>query len=122
MWTNREATSTREIPGRAVVIGGGPNCIETSQWLSRLGSSVTLVEHSGRLLDREEPQAGKMIQHGQAVASELRQTEDQVAVAERLRAVRDSLASCDPVHAEWCEDPDALHPGQYLTLGGPRIR
>lgn len=53
----------------------------------------------------------------QAVASELRRTEDQAAAAERLRAARDSLASYDPVHAEWYEDPDALHPGQFLTLG-----
>ena len=63
VWTNREATTTREIPDRALVIGGGPNGIETSQWLSRLGSSVTLVEHSDRLLDREDQGAGEMIQH-----------------------------------------------------------
>src|SRR3954466_9899877 len=46
VWTNHEATTTRDVPERAVVIGGGPNGIETSQWLSRLGSSITLVEHS----------------------------------------------------------------------------
>jgi pyruvate/2-oxoglutarate dehydrogenase complex dihydrolipoamide dehydrogenase (E3) component len=63
VWTNREATTTREIPGRILVIGGGPNGIDTSQWLSRLGSSVTLVEHSDRLLDREAPGAGDMIRH-----------------------------------------------------------
>ncbi len=62
VWTNREATTTREVPERAVIIGGGPNGIETSQWLSRLGSQVTLVEHSDRLIDREDPKVGEIIQ------------------------------------------------------------
>ncbi len=62
VWTNREATTTREIPARAVVVGGGPNGIETSQWLSRYGSQVTLVQHSNRLADREEPKVGEVIE------------------------------------------------------------
>ena len=61
-WTNREATTTRVVPSRALVIGGGPNGIETAQWLSRLGSQVTIVEHSERLLAREEAQVGEFIQ------------------------------------------------------------
>lgn len=61
-WTNREATTTREIPARAVVIGGGPNGVETSQWLSRYGSHVTLVQHSGRLANREDPKVGEFIE------------------------------------------------------------
>ncbi len=62
VWTNREATTTREVPGRAVIVGGGPNGIETSQWLSRLGSSVTLVQSSDRLINREDPQVAGIIQ------------------------------------------------------------
>jgi pyruvate/2-oxoglutarate dehydrogenase complex dihydrolipoamide dehydrogenase (E3) component len=62
VWTNREATTTREVPERAVIIGGGPNGIETSQWLSRLGSQVTLVHHSARLINREDGQVGEIIQ------------------------------------------------------------
>jgi len=61
VWTNREATTTREVPEKALVIGGGPNGIETSQWLSRLGSRVTLVESSDRLHSREDPQVGEII-------------------------------------------------------------
>ncbi len=60
-WTNREATTTREVPGRAVVVGGGPNGIETAQWLSRLGSEVTVVEHSEGLIGREDPRVGETI-------------------------------------------------------------
>jgi len=52
VWTNREATTAREVPERAVIIGGGPNGIETSQWLSRMGCRVTFVQSPNRLIDR----------------------------------------------------------------------
>ena len=61
VWTNREATTTREIPGRAVVVGGGANGIETSQWLSRLGCSVTIVQNPETLINREDPQVGELL-------------------------------------------------------------
>ncbi len=62
VWTNREATTTREVPERALIIGGGPNGIETSQWLSRMGCRVTLVQSPDRLIDREDPKVGEIIQ------------------------------------------------------------
>ncbi len=61
-WTNREVTTMREVPGRAVVIGGGPNGIEASQWLNRFGAEVTIVEASDRLISREDREAGEIIQ------------------------------------------------------------
>ena len=61
VWTNREATTTHEVPGRAVIIGGGANGIETSQWLSRLGCSVTIVQSPETLLNREDPQVGELL-------------------------------------------------------------
>jgi len=62
VWTNREATTTREVPERAVIVGGGANGVETSQWLSRLGCSVTLVQSPDTLVNREDPQVGELIQ------------------------------------------------------------
>lgn len=56
----------------------------------------------------------------EAVAAELRASEDEAAEAGRLRAARDALAAYSPVHAEWYEDPDAITPGEYLTLGAGR--
>ena len=61
VWTNREATTTREVPGRVVIIGGGPNGVETSQWLSRLGCEVTLVQHADVLVNREDRRVGEII-------------------------------------------------------------
>lgn len=61
VWTNREATTTREVPGRAVIIGGGPNGVETGQWLSRLGCKVTIVQHADVLVNREDRRVGEII-------------------------------------------------------------
>lgn len=61
-WTNREATTFSEVPGRAVVIGGGPVGVELAQLLSRLGAEVTVVEMGDRLMGREDPRVGELVQ------------------------------------------------------------
>jgi pyruvate/2-oxoglutarate dehydrogenase complex dihydrolipoamide dehydrogenase (E3) component len=61
VWTNREATTLREIPARAVVLGGSAVGVELGQFLARMGCAVTLVEHGDRLLDREEPRVGEIV-------------------------------------------------------------
>ena len=53
-WSNREATTAKEIPGRLVIIGGGVVGVEMAQAFQTLGSQVTLVEGERRLLPREE--------------------------------------------------------------------
>jgi pyruvate/2-oxoglutarate dehydrogenase complex dihydrolipoamide dehydrogenase (E3) component len=53
-WTNREATTTRAIPERLVIVGGGVVGVETAQAFQTLGSQVTLIEGERRLLPREE--------------------------------------------------------------------
>jgi pyruvate/2-oxoglutarate dehydrogenase complex dihydrolipoamide dehydrogenase (E3) component len=60
-WTNREATELTEIPGSAVVIGGGAVGVELAQFLARFGSEVTVVQGPPRLADREEPQIGDLL-------------------------------------------------------------
>lgn len=62
VWTNREATTSREVPDRTLIIGGGPNGIEAAQWLSRLGSRVTVVQSADRLIDREDPEVGRLME------------------------------------------------------------
>jgi pyruvate/2-oxoglutarate dehydrogenase complex dihydrolipoamide dehydrogenase (E3) component len=53
-WTNREATTTKAIPERLVIVGGGVVGVETAQAFQTLGSQVTLIEGERRLLPREE--------------------------------------------------------------------
>jgi pyruvate/2-oxoglutarate dehydrogenase complex dihydrolipoamide dehydrogenase (E3) component len=61
-WDNRGATSATEVPGRLVVLGGGPVGCELAQAFRRLGSEeVTVVIRGERLLAREEPFAGREV-------------------------------------------------------------
>jgi pyruvate/2-oxoglutarate dehydrogenase complex dihydrolipoamide dehydrogenase (E3) component len=53
-WTNREATTAKEVPGRLAILGGGVVGVEMAQAYSSLGSTVTLIERSDRLIAREE--------------------------------------------------------------------
>src|SRR4051795_7439989 len=53
-WTNRQATTAKEIPARLVIAGGGVVGTEMAQAFQSLGSQVTLVEGERRLLPREE--------------------------------------------------------------------
>ena len=60
-WTNREATRTHKIPQSLVVMGGGPVGCELSQFFSRMGSQVTVVERGERLLGRIHSDAGRLL-------------------------------------------------------------
>ncbi len=61
VWTNREATTTSEIPGRIVVVGGGPEGVELAQAFQTLGSQVTLIEAQQRVLPRAEEFASAQV-------------------------------------------------------------
>jgi dihydrolipoamide dehydrogenase len=54
-WTNREATTAKEVPGRLAILGGGVVGVEMAQAYNSLGSDVTLIERGDRLIAREEP-------------------------------------------------------------------
>src|SRR5215216_7299305 len=43
-WTNREGTTSKQVPARLVVLGGGVVGVELAQAWRSLGSHVTLVE------------------------------------------------------------------------------
>jgi dihydrolipoamide dehydrogenase len=61
-WTNREATSVKQVPKRLVVIGGGPVACEMAQALHPLGAEETTVLVRGsELLPRTEPFARDLV-------------------------------------------------------------
>lgn len=60
-WTNIEATTATEVPGRLAILGGGVVGAEMAQAWASLGSQVTLVHRGERLLEREEPFAGEQV-------------------------------------------------------------
>jgi len=62
-WTNREATSAKQVPRRLLVLGGGSIGVELGQAFRRLGSdAVTIIENAPRLIAHEEPYASAELQ------------------------------------------------------------
>ncbi len=59
--TSDSVWSLREQPKRLLVLGGGPIGSELTQAFARLGSQVTQVESSPRLLVREDPEVSEMV-------------------------------------------------------------
>jgi dihydrolipoamide dehydrogenase len=60
-WTNRAATTAKQVPARLTILGGGVVGCELAQAWSSLGSEVAVVEGLPRLLSREEPFAGEQV-------------------------------------------------------------
>lgn len=60
--TNEQAFSITKRPESLAVIGGGPIGCELGQAFSRLGSQVTIIASSDRLLSKEDPEAAQVIQ------------------------------------------------------------
>src|SRR5262249_13121850 len=65
-WTNRQGTTSQQVPGRLVVLGGGVAGVELGQaWLT-LGSEVAVIAGGPRLLAREEEFARRFVPDGLA--------------------------------------------------------
>jgi len=64
--TNETVFSLTECPSRMVVVGGGPIGCEMAQAFQRLGSQVTLIERSGQILTREDPDAARIVSEAMA--------------------------------------------------------
>lgn len=77
------------LPGRLLVLGGGPIGVELAQAFARLGARVTLVESQARLLAREDPEVSDLVQ------SRFREEGIDVRVAHR--AVRFAMEGEDRV-------------------------
>ena len=60
-WTHREATSTRELPSSAVILGGGPVGVELAQIYARFGVKVVLVQSDNRILDKDHPKSSDAV-------------------------------------------------------------
>lgn len=79
-WTNREATSTRELPASLVILGAGPTGVEVAQVFARYGVPTTLVASQPRVHAKGHPR------NSAALEATLRR--DGVDVRTGVRAVR----------------------------------
>ena len=59
--TSDTVWNLREQPKRLIVLGGGPIGCELVQCFARLGSNVTIIEMSPRLLVREDEDASELV-------------------------------------------------------------
>ncbi len=53
--TNKEVFSLEALPSTMVVLGGGPIAIEMAQAFTRLGTDVTVIQRSPKILTKEDP-------------------------------------------------------------------
>jgi len=60
--THAEAFDQDSLPRRIVMLGGGPIGLEFAQVYARLGAEVTVVELLPRLLPREDPEVGRLLE------------------------------------------------------------
>jgi len=60
--TSDSLWNLKELPKKFIILGGGPIGCELAQSYARLGSEVTLIEMSSRLLIREDPEVSHLIQ------------------------------------------------------------
>jgi pyruvate/2-oxoglutarate dehydrogenase complex dihydrolipoamide dehydrogenase (E3) component len=61
VWTNREATSMKEIPRRLVILGGGPVGVEMAQAVRRFGAEAVVIDMADHLLAREPAPLGEAL-------------------------------------------------------------
>ncbi|MEO8570174.1 MAG: NAD(P)/FAD-dependent oxidoreductase [Chloroflexota bacterium] len=61
VWTNREATLTRELPKSLVILGGGPTGCELAQVYVRFGVPTTIVQSGPRLAPTDHPRNSEVI-------------------------------------------------------------
>ena len=113
-WTNREATSATKVPGRLIVLGGGPVGCELAQAYRSFGSETVLVEAAERLLPREEPFASDQVRES------LEADGVDVRIATKATAVRRDQAG-GPVTVE-LDDGTSAEADELLAAIGRRPR
>ncbi len=60
--TNATIFNLTHLPERLGVIGAGPIGIEMAQAFQRFGAQVTVFSRSGRILEKEDPEAAKVVE------------------------------------------------------------
>jgi len=110
-WDNRAVTSTKEVPRRLLVLGGGAIGVEMAQAFRRLGAAeVTVLEGSERLLPREEPFVGDELR----AAFEA----EGITVVTGARLVRVARNGSDGPVTATLEDGLTLHADEILVAVG----
>src|SRR5215831_8147958 len=60
-FTNEDAFNLMELPLSLIIVGGGPVGVELGQAFERLGSKVTIIQGSDRILPKEDPEVSATV-------------------------------------------------------------
>ncbi len=60
-WTNREATTARELPRSLVILGAGPTGVEMAQVYARYGVPTVLVSDRDRINPKDHPRSSATV-------------------------------------------------------------
>lgn len=111
-WTNREGTSTRQLPESLLIMGGGPTGVELAQVYARYGVPVTIIDSNDRLLSRDHPR------NSAAITEALER--DGVTVRTGVRATR-----AEPIEgahaAKGALGPSRVHLSDGSTIDGHAV-
>ena len=102
----------REVPGRLIVLGGGPVGVEMAQAMRSLGSEVVLVEGSDHVLPREPQRLGEAL--GEALTAD--------GIELRLGVHAAEVAPADGGVDVTLEDGATLHADRLMVATGRRPR
>jgi dihydrolipoamide dehydrogenase len=61
VWTSREATSMKAVPGRLLILGGGPVGVEMAQVVCRFGGEAVIIDMAEHVLPREPAPLGEAL-------------------------------------------------------------
>jgi mercuric reductase len=111
--TSDEAQELTALPRSLVILGGGHIALELGQLFARLGTTVTILERSGRILKDYEPEIGL------ALADLLREEGIHVFTRAQVRRVAGDGTGVQ-VHALVREQPREFHAERLLVAAGRR--
>lgn len=113
-WTNREGTSTRELPESLAIMGAGPTGLELSQVYARYGVPTTLIHPRERIHDREHPRSSEFLARSLAA--------DGVALRTGVRAVAvEPRAGAGKAHRVRLSDDSSVDAHALLVAIGRQI-
>jgi dihydrolipoamide dehydrogenase len=90
-WTNREGTTSNDVPARLLVLGGGVVGVELGQAWATLGADVSIVEGGPRLIAREEAFASDYVHDALAARGIAIHVGSRATAVERNGTVRVTL-------------------------------
>lgn len=110
-WTNRDATSTRELPKSLVVLGAGPTGVEMSQVFARYGIPTVLVSPHDRINPNDHPRSSA------ALDAALRRDGVDIRTGVHARRVR-AAAGAEGAHAVDLTDGATVEGHEILLAVG----